>query len=175
MVREIVCLDKTHVSSLLGESLLRTKVGIVSMAGECSLAVLWAWLWMPLESVLLLDRKWSIWSGQDQHVPWMVIILASVLIFIMIQHCHWGVRPWKKTLSLWHNEYLGQLVTLWLDQCVKLEPQKTFHVFSVLLQLLLAWPIDSVIVWCPYLQTGQFPSARLFDLWGLTLYWFTWG
>lgn len=32
MVKEIVCLDKSHVSSFLGESLLRTKVGIVSMA-----------------------------------------------------------------------------------------------------------------------------------------------
>ena len=163
MVKEIVCLDKNHVSSLLGESLLRIKVGIVSMAVNAP------WVCSaPWQDVVNLKWSRSACALNGDHSGFGSNLHNDSTLSLRCQAMK------EHTLSLWFNEYLGQLVTLWFDQCVKLEPQKTFPVFSVLLQLLLARPIDSVIVWCPYLQTGQFPSARLFDLWGLTLYWFTW-
>ena len=128
MVKKIVCFDKNPCFVIYCWVFFsRTKVKIVSMAVNV-FRLFYQWVGG--------SQGWPIWSSQDQPVPWMVIILVSVLILKNDSTQSLRCQALKEnTLYLGFNEYLGQLIILGLDQCVNSEPKRTFHTLSVLLQL----------------------------------------
>lgn len=80
-----------------------------------------------------------------------------------------GQAQKENTLYLRLNEYLGRLIILRLDQRVNPEPRGHLMPSLCCCSRSAAWHLDIVTAGCQDWQTGQSPSARWVDLWGLKL------